>query len=155
VVLKRLLLLREYEGEVMTAVGKDGSSAFTRNAGGWFGSQLGGTLWLLVLGVVVMPNDRLAASVCIGGCAALNAWGLYLWRSRERLRAYTGIQRFLAVASLIVALVVLVLNYRGVSGPPTPGAPVSTHVPYWSIVVVPTLMLLFAFQERGRRRNRN
>ena len=125
------------------------------HAGGWFGSQLGGTLWLLVLGLVIMRRDLLAASLCIGSCAILNAWGLFLWRSRERLGPYAGIQRFLALASVIVALVILALNYRNFVQRPEPGSLGPTYLPYWAIAVVPMLMLLIYFQERVRRRGKN
>ena len=73
-------------------------STFSWNAGGWFGSQVGCTLWLLILGLVLLPKDPLAAGSCIGGFVVLNAWGFFLWRRQATLRAYSGIQRFLALA---------------------------------------------------------
>ena len=42
--------------------------------------------------------------------------------NRERLSAYAGLQRFLLVASVIIAVVVLVVNIRGVSEPPPSGS---------------------------------
>jgi len=128
-------------------------TAFSWNAGGWFGSQLGCTLWLLILGFVLLSKDSIAAVVCLAGFVALNAWGLSFWRRREHLSAYAGLQRFLLAASLIIALVVVVLNGRGVSQPPTPGALVSTYLPYWGIAVGPALMLLFFLRERQVKRS--
>jgi hypothetical protein len=137
----------------MITDGNRPTTAFSWNAGGWFGSQLGCTLWLLILGFVVLSKDSLAAAVCLAGFVTLNAWGLSLWQRRERLSAYAGLQRFLLAASLIIALVVVVLNGRGVSEPPTPGALVSTYLPYWSIAVAPALMLLFFLRERQVKRS--
>jgi hypothetical protein len=77
---------------------------------------------------------------------------LYLWRSRERLSAHAGLQRFLLVTSVVVALVVVVVNTRGLSEPPTPGAVVSTYLPYWVIAAAPALMLLFFVRERKVKR---
>jgi len=85
----------------------------------------------------------------------LNAWGLYLWRGREKLTAYVGMQRFLCATSLIIALVVAVVNGRGVSEPPAPGALVSTYLPYWAIAVAPGLMLLFFWRERQAKRSQS
>jgi hypothetical protein len=127
-------------------------TAFSWNAGGWFGSQLGCTLWLLILGVVLLSKDSLAAWLCVGGFVLLNAWGLYLWRSREKLTSYAGMQRFLLATSVIIAMVVVVVNGRGVSEPPAPGALVSTYLPYWAIAVAPGLMLLFYWRERQVKR---
>ena len=137
----------------MTTDGNTSMTAFSWNAGGWFGSQLGCTLWLLILGFVVLSKDSIAAVVCLVGFVALNAWGLSLWRRREHLNAYAGLQRYLLAASLIIALVVVVLNGRGVSEPPIPGALVSTYLPYWSIAVAPALMLLFFLRERQVKRS--
>ena len=55
-------------------------SSFTWNVGGWFGSQLGCTLWLLILGLVLFRKDSLSAWACVASFLVLNAWGFYLWR---------------------------------------------------------------------------
>ena len=127
-------------------------SAFAWNVGGWFGAQLGCTLWLPILGLVLLRKDALAAWVCVASFLVLNAWGFYLWRARERLSAYAGLQRFLLAASVIIAVVVVVVNTRGLSEPPNAGALVSTYLPYWVIAAAPALMLFFFFRERSVRR---
>ena len=109
---------------------------------------MGCTLWLLILGTVLLSKDSLAAWACLGGFAGLNAWGLYLWRRRAQLSAYAGLQGFLAAASVTIAFVVVVVNGRGVSEPLTQGALVSTYLPYWAVALAPALMLLFFLRER-------
>ena len=136
----------------MATDAKSTPSAFAWNAGGWFGTQFGCTLWLLILGFVLLRKDALAAWVCVASFLVLNAWGFYLWRGRERLRAYVGLQRFLLAASVIIAVVVVVVNTRGLSEPPTPEALVSTYLPYWVIAAGPALMLFFLVRERTVRR---
>lgn len=74
--------------------------------------------------------------------------GMYLWRRRERLSAYAGLQGFLAATAVIITVVVVVMNGRGVSEPPAPGALVSTYLPYWVVALPPVLMLLFYLRER-------
>jgi hypothetical protein len=128
-------------------------TAFSWNAGGWFGSQLGCTLWLLILGFVLLSKDSLSAWLCVASFVVLNAWGLYLWRCQDQLSAYAGLQRFLLAASVIITLVVVVVNSRGVSEPPTPGALVSTYLPYWVIAAAPGVMLLFFLRERQVKRS--
>lgn len=127
-------------------------STFSWNAGGWFGSQVGCTLWLLILGVVLLSKDSFVAWGCVGGFVVLNAWGLYLWRRRDKLKAYAGLQRFLLATSVIIALVVVVANRRGVSEPPTSGALVSTYLPHWVIAIAPGLMAMFSLLERQVKR---
>jgi hypothetical protein len=123
--------------------------AFVWNPGAWFGCQVGCTLWLAILGVVLFPKDRLAAWGCLAGFLALNAWGVHLWRRRDRSSAYAAIQRFLLGASAVIAAVVILVNLRGVSLPPGPGAFVSTYVPYWAIAVAPALMLVFRLRHHA------
>jgi hypothetical protein len=36
---------------------KIASTAFYWNAGGWFGGQIGGTVWLLICGLVFFAKD--------------------------------------------------------------------------------------------------
>lgn len=127
-------------------------SAFCWYPGGWFGAQLGCTLWLFILGGVLRPKDSLASWLCIGSFVVLNAWGLYLWSRRKILRAYAGLQLFLLGASLVIALIVVVVNSRGLSEPPAAGGWVSTYLPYWVIAVAPVMMLLFFIKERRARR---
>jgi hypothetical protein len=127
-------------------------SAFTWNTGGWFGAQFGSTLWLLILGLVLVRTDALAAWLCVAGFLVLNAWGFHLWRARGWLSAYAGLQRFLLAAAVVVTVVVVVVNGRGLSEPSAPGAMVSTYLPYWTIAAAPALMLFFFFRERKTRR---
>jgi hypothetical protein len=129
-------------------------TAFSWNFGGWFGSQLGSTLWLLLLGVVLLSQDSLVAWLCIVGFVFLNVWGLYLWRSRAHLTTYAGLQRFFSAASLTTALVVVMVNSRGLSTPPPPGTVISTHLPYWVIAVFPGVMMFFFLLERQGRRSK-
>jgi hypothetical protein len=107
---------------------------------------------LLILGLVFLGKDAPAAWLCVASFLVLNAWGFYLWRSRGRPRAYAALQRFLLVASVIIAIVVMVVNARGLSEPPSPGTLVSTYLPYWVIAAGPGLMLFFFLRERKVRR---
>lgn len=47
-------------------------SAFSWNAGGWFGSQFGSTLWLLVVGVLSLFSDLSTIGVYITGFVLVN-----------------------------------------------------------------------------------
>jgi hypothetical protein len=76
-----------------------GAGCFQWSAGGWFGSQLGSTCWMLVGGVwlaVLAPLIGVTWLVCF---AVANAVGTSLWWRRDRLRPYPAIQiLFLVIA---------------------------------------------------------
>jgi hypothetical protein len=133
----------------MDSASNPSGTAFVWNAGGWFGAQLGSTLWMAILGLVLLGQDRAAAAAALAGFALANAAGLFVWRGRARRSAYSGVQLFLLALALIVAAVVAVVQLRGASETPTSG--VSTYLPWWVVGLAPILMLAFLLRERAAR----
>ena len=62
-------------------------NSFVWNAGGWFGSQVGGSVWMLFCALTVLPADAISGLVCLGSFAVINAVGCYLWQRREKNRS--------------------------------------------------------------------
>src|SRR6185503_60823 len=120
---------------------REPARAFVWNAGGWLGAQLGSTLWLLILGLVLLPRDMPSALLCLGIFALLNALGCFLWRLREYLSAYKAYQTFLGAAAALFATVIVLLKVQGVSEPPAPGSTISTYLPLWAVWIAPGMML--------------
>ncbi|HEY1785063.1 MAG TPA: hypothetical protein VGG30_05910 [Pirellulales bacterium] len=122
------------------------------NAGAWFGSQLGGSAWALIAAAELLLKDPVSAAVCLGSFVALNVYGLTVWRSRDTLTAYGGLQRLLAAFTVFCAVIIVVLNARGIAEPHTPSGAVPTKIPYWYIAAPPGLMLWCFLQQRAARR---
>lgn len=60
---------------------------------GWFGLQLGGTLWLLIMALVLVGRSSTAATVF--GCFLIpNLFGTWLWFSRVRLSVIAQLGSF-------------------------------------------------------------
>ena len=60
--------------------------------GGWVGSQLGGTAWMLALAVMAGAEGFLfAAAYIVALFAVANAIGVTLWLKRRRLRFWTAL----------------------------------------------------------------
>lgn len=127
-------------------------TAFAWNAGAWFGSQGGCSLWMLILGLLLLPKDAVAGTGCLAGFLVVNAWGLLLWRARRRVRAYAAIQAFLLVCTVAMIGVVGLVRARGMSEPREPGAFVSTDLPWSVLLVCPALLVAFHFRERAALR---
>ena len=72
----------------------------TWNLGGWLGSQVGGTCWMVIAGLLAMRLDTAAGVGVLALFAMANAFGLLLWRNRHRLSAYHGVQMLLPVVGL-------------------------------------------------------
>ncbi|MBK7878088.1 MAG: hypothetical protein IPJ77_20710 [Planctomycetes bacterium] len=127
-------------------------TAFRWNASAWFGTQVGSTLWMLPLALLLFPRDAAVAGAVLAGFLLLNGWGLVLWRAREHRTAHAGFQLFLAAAAVSFALVVFLVNARGLSTAPNGGELTSTWVPWWVLAVAPAMMLVFYARERAARR---
>jgi hypothetical protein len=116
---------------------------FGWTAGGWFGGQLGGTVWLFLLGVVTVPIDLLSGLVAFASFVVGNLWGVALWRRRQRLPAYSGLQLMWLGLVPVFAAAVVTTRAR---------AP-SVMLPYWTIAVPLVLMAVFWLKQHGARRS--
>src|SRR4051794_27734348 len=92
-----------------------GPGRFQWNMGGWFGPQLGGTAWMLVGAVVLVPHTPEVAGVWLACFAVANAIGSWLWWRRDRLRPYPALQVLLLACGIngLLALVALHLLRPG------------------------------------------
>lgn len=120
-----------------------GRRSFGWNSGGWFGAQLGSTLWLAVLGIRLLPEDVAAAAVALGGFVVANLWGLFLWRRRSHVAAYSGLQWLMTGLCAVFAPVVLTIDARI----PT------IYLPYWAIAAPLLLMAVFWLQHTAKMRD--
>jgi len=84
-----------------------GLGCFQWNIGGWFGSQVGSTCWLLVGGALLAFYAPLIGVTFLVCFAVANAIGTSLWLRRDRLRPYPAIQ-FLLLVIAISGLVAVV-----------------------------------------------
>ena len=120
-----------------------GSGAFEWNAGGWWGSQIGGTAWMLGVGIGIAFQDIRPGAVMIAGGVLSNIVGTWLWCNRDRVSPHRAIQTLLAVIGVSAVCGIVALDAFG-------------HVPgnqrllvYWWLVFIPGLMLMFYLRERA------
>lgn len=133
-------------GATETAAPKSGGSRFRWSRGGWFGGQVGATLWLLVLGGALLAQGRTVGVAVLGLALAANVAGCVLWARRDRLEAYPAIQMLIAICGAAALVSVLLAGFTGGAGgedDPTPSL--------LALLVYPGLMLVFWLQERSAR----
>jgi hypothetical protein len=125
----------------------DRVSPFRWNAGGWFGSQLGGTLWLLVGGGLLAASDPAVALVWFGCFVAANALGFFLWRQRHRLAAHAALQLFLGTLAVLSLLAIMAADWSGNLPRLAAGHENPRVAAYGALLVFPGLQLLFWLQQ--------
>jgi hypothetical protein len=74
-----------------------GQGAFRWNAGGWFGSQMGGTAWLLIGAATFARQAPWVAAVWLVCFVVGNVIGTWLWRRRDQIRPYPALQFLILV----------------------------------------------------------
>jgi len=122
------------------------------NIGGWLGAQLGGTIWILVAGILSLWVDVTTAIIIIALFVLANVIGMAIWRRRDRLSAHTGVQILLPIVGAVSLATVYVLESSNIYESIQVGGTVSARSTYGIIVlVIAVLMLVFYFQF-GRKR---
>ncbi|MCB1608223.1 MAG: hypothetical protein KDI71_14735 [Xanthomonadales bacterium] len=127
-------------------------TAFHWRIGAWLGVQLGCTAWMLMMGLLLLKMDPLAAWTSLAVFVLLNAWGAFLWQRRAVVSAYAGLQWLLAAVTVGFAVVVLTGNRAGAIQPRLPDYAVVSYLPHWAMLTPPALMLMFYLRERAFRR---
>ena len=121
------------------------------NIGGWLGGQLGGSVWMLVAGLLSFSEDPVAAGIVIVLFALANLIGTMLWRRRERLSPYAAIQMLLPVLGIFGLAAVFVLDRAGIYERIQIGGTISAQATYPAIVLVVALLMLVSYSRFGRR----
>ncbi len=122
------------------------------NIGGWLGAQVGGTVWILVAGILSLWVDVNTAMIVIALFVLANIIGMAIWRRRDKLSAYAGIQILLPIVGAVGLGTVYMLDRSNIYESMQVGGTVSARSTYGLIIlVVAALMLTFYFQF-GRKR---
>ncbi len=120
---------------------------FRWNAGAWFGGQIGATAWILLLGVLLVPDDPRLGALVIAFSLAPNVLGVILWRMRDRMRPYPAVQLLVAVSAAFALATFISLDVAGRISSLRAGSGWSV---YWVLLVYPGVMLMFHLQTRVR-----
>jgi len=125
------------------------SSQMRWNLGGWLGGQVGGSCWMLVAGLLSIPANSNAAITVLGLFVLANFAGWLIWRRRDSLSPYKGLQLLVPVLGATGIAAVYVLDNAGIYESIQVGSSVTaweTYVIFVGVVVV--LMVMFWWRER-------
>ena len=136
-----------------------GPGQFQWNRGGWFGSQLGGTAWMLVGAVAMALQAPNVASVWLVCFLVANAIGFWMWWRRDRLRPYLALQSLLLVCGIngLAALVVFRVLRPDLAARPPMGADLADtpRSMLWLAAMIISLMIRFHVLERNAKKQRS
>ena len=119
------------------------------NRGAWLGGQLGGSAWMLVAGLLAIPADLAAATAVLGLFALANLAGWLIWRRRESISPYHGLQTLIPILGCAGVAAVYVLDRAGIYEAIQSGGSVSASRTYAILIaVVAALMIMLWWQSR-------
>ena len=121
------------------------------NAGGWFGSQVGGTVWILVAAGLSAVEDVSIGLVLLGIFTVPNVVGYLLWR-RKPLSCYAAIQALIGLAGVCSVFAIYVLDRAQLWGEIQSGGSVSAQSGYFIVGIVCMVLMLMFYVRFGRDR---
>jgi hypothetical protein len=131
---------------------RTGSGQFQWNGGGWFGSQIGGTLWMLIIGFTMLGKLPAFAWMAIGLALGVNGLGFWLWSHRHRLAPYPCIQTLVATVALATLILLVVFDGTGHLADLDTRFRSNPRGLYLILLMFPVLMGMFHFQNRQGKR---
>ncbi len=123
------------------------------NAGGWFGGQVGATLWMLVAGILTAVRDLTTGLIVVCLFVSANVVGLFLWVSRK-LSCYASTQIMVGFSGICGLSTVLILDRANGWEQIQSGGQISADSSYYLIGLVYIGLMLMFYLRFGRGRNK-
>ena len=121
------------------------------NIGGWLGAQVGGTVWILVAGILSLWIDVNTAMIVIGLFVIANVVGMLIWRRRDKMSAYAGIQTLIPIVGAAGLATVYMLERSNIYEAIQVGGTVSARSTYGVIILVVAVLTLTFYFQFGRK----
>lgn len=119
------------------------------NAGGWFGSQIGGTCWILVAAILAAVRDVSMGLILLGIFAVPNIIGYAFWH-QKKLSCYAATQWLIAMMGVSGVLAIYVLDQGRMWREIQTGGSVSAASAYGLVVMVAAILMLTFYFRFGR-----
>lgn len=123
------------------------------NVGGWFGGQLGATVWILVAGILTAIRDFPTGVFVVLLFAIPNVVGVVLWLSRK-LSCYASTQILIGISGICGLVTVYALEKANAWEQMQTGGQVSAQSSYWIIGLVYAGLMVMFYVRFGRLGNR-
>lgn len=122
------------------------------NMGGWLGSQLGGTVWILIAAAISMGQDFSTGLILLLFFLAPNIVGLVLWY-RRILSCYVSTQIMFALSGIFGLLAIHVLDRNNLWLEIQKGGAISKDAGYFLLSAVILVVMVSFHIKFGRKPN--
>ena len=132
----------------------NGPGRFQWNAGGWWGSTLGATAWMIPTAVILIANGQpLLALLPVIGFLLMNSLAAMLWARRDKVLPFRALMVLLGSLAVVVPAV-----WAGVAMVGTADSlahmnwPESGIVGLGALLIAPALIAFFVYLEYSHAR---
>ncbi len=132
----------------------EGTGAFRWSTGGWFGSQIGGTGWMIPYGIIAALKSLLPGLFILGCAILANVIGHQLWKRRDRIHPYPAVQMLVFEVGVISAMVLWVGYQTNLIAAFDARYSENPEKSFWILLMFPMIAAYFAFLEKAGRRRR-
>lgn len=122
------------------------------NAGGWFGGQIGGTVWILVAALLSALRDISTGLSLLAIFAVPNMVGYLLWR-RRNVSCYRATQTLIGAMGISGLLAIYALDRGHLWREIQVGGVVSVGSAYVMVALVIAILMLIFYVRFGRGEN--
>jgi len=121
--------------------------------GGWFGSQLGGTAWILVASLITFGHDISTGLILLLLFLIPNSIGTLLWHQRK-ISCYASIQILFACCGLFGLLAVFVLDKNNLWLAIQQGGTISATKTYVLLCCTVLILMVYFHVKFGQKPNK-
>jgi len=122
------------------------------NANGWFGSQLGGTAWILVAAAIVLSHNTWTGLTLLVIFLIPNMVGYLLWR-KKKFSCHASFQILFGLTGLFGLITIYVLERNNLWLEIQKGGSISVVLGYFLITLIVLILMLTFYLRFGRKPN--
>jgi len=122
------------------------------NSNGWFGSQLGGTVWILVAAAIALGHDAWAGLILLVTFLVPNIVGYLLWH-KKMLSCHASIQILFGFCGVFGVLAIYVLDRNHLWLEVQKGGSISVGLAYFLLILIVLILMIIFYLRFGREHN--
>jgi hypothetical protein len=127
---------------------RPGKGYFQWSAGGWFGAQIGSSLWILLLGILYLAKS-VTIGLCVIFCFLMNQlFCTLLWRRRAKTAPHRAIQLMLLFSGILALVSIILIDSSSGFADLEAVFPSIPLMWYAVLLIYPLMMSFFYLLER-------
>lgn len=120
------------------------------NTKGWFGSQLGGTAWILVAAAIVFGHNTWTGFILLVLFLIPNTVGYLLWR-KKKFSCHASIQILFGLSGLFGLITIYILDRNHLWSEIQKGGSISAVAGYFLITSIILILMITFYLRFGRK----